>query len=135
MTSNRNGNVLEAGEKDAPVKINCLKEDPSSKSYVNENVTHEKEVAKSSRIMKATVSMMAVNSQISYVVNSHALSNCEKSVQGENQKNVIGPSNLNAQQVNVPLTGRTSKTTQGLTESESKSSALSLRKATSEKDT
>ena len=83
MNSNRNGNVLTAGEKDAPVKINCLNEDPST-GNVNENVTHEKEVAKSSRLMKATVSMMAVNSQISYAVNSHALSNCEKSVQGEN---------------------------------------------------
>lgn len=69
MNSNRNGNVLTAGEKDAPVKINCLNEDPST-GNVNENVTHEKEVAKSSRLMKAT---------------------------GDNQKNVIGPSNLNAQ--------------------------------------
>jgi hypothetical protein len=70
MTSNRNVNVLEAGEKDAPVKVNCQKEDQSNKSYVNENVTHEKEVAKSSRLMKATVSKMAVNSHNDYAVNS-----------------------------------------------------------------
>ncbi len=84
MTSNRNANVLEAGEKDAPVKINCPKEDPSNKGYVNENVTHEKEVAKSSRLMKATVSKMAVNSHISNAVNSYDKSNCENSVQGDN---------------------------------------------------
>lgn len=81
MTSNRNGNVLEAGEKDAPIKVNCAKEDPSQKCYVNESVTQEKEVAKSSRIMKATVSTtaMAVNHRNSKAVNSNE-SNCENSV-------------------------------------------------------
>jgi G2/mitotic-specific cyclin-B, other len=49
MTSNRNGNVLEAGEKDAPIKINC-REDPSKNICKNETVTHEIIVAKSSRI-------------------------------------------------------------------------------------
>ena len=78
MVSNRPINALEAGEKDAPVKMISGKEDPIQKSYVNENRADETKTANSSRIsMKANVSniVMAVNSHNSKAVNSFNESN------------------------------------------------------------